>query len=175
MTASLAQQLERAALFEGLTAPQIAQLNAIAEEAEVARGRTLFEEGSPGDALYLVLSGELEILKRDPAGNLQPLARVGAGQVLGEMSLLGGGARRSATARALVDARLLRLPTERFAPLLARDEVPALKLVLNLARVMSRRLLQMNERLVNEKLTDGQGARHEELSAFQKVLSDWSF
>jgi hypothetical protein len=48
--------------------------------------------------------------------------------------------------------------------------VPALKLVLNLARVMSRRLLQMNEKLV-----EGQGTRREELSAFQKVLNDWSF
>lgn len=170
MTASLAQQVQHAALFEGLSAAQTEQLLTIAEEAVVARGRSLFEEGAPGEALYLVLSGELEILKRDAAGGQQQLARVGAGQVLGEMSLLGGVAHRSASARALSDARLLRLPTERFAPLLARDEVPALKLVLNLARVMSRRLLQMNEKLV-----EGQGARHEELSAFQKVLNDWSF
>jgi CRP/FNR family transcriptional regulator, cyclic AMP receptor protein len=170
MTASLAEQVKGAALFEGLSPGQTEQLLTIAEEASVARGRDLFEEGAPGDALYLVLSGELEILKRDAAGGQQQLARVGAGQVLGEMSLLGDARQRSATARALSDARLLRLPTARFAPLLARDEVPALKLVLNLARVMSRRLLQMNQKLV-----EGQGARREELSAFQKVLNDWSF
>ncbi|MBF5044667.1 cyclic nucleotide-binding domain-containing protein [Aggregicoccus sp. 17bor-14] len=170
MNATLAQQVQGSALFEGLSPAQVEQLLAIAEEAEVARGRALFEEGASGDALYLVLSGELEILKKDAAGAQLPLARVGPGQVLGEMSLLGGSARRSATARALGEVRLLRLPTARFAPLLARDEVPALKLVLNLARVMSRRLLQMNEKLV-----EGQGARREELSAFQKVLSDWSF
>ena len=170
MNATLAQQVQGSALFEGLSPAQVEQLLTIAEEAEVARGHTLFEEGASGDALYLVLAGELEILKRDPADAQQQLARVGPGQVLGEMSLFGGNARRSASARALGDVRLLRLPTERFAPLLARDEVPALKLVLNLARVMSRRLWQMNEKLV-----EGQGERREELSAFQKVLADWSF
>ena len=99
----------------------------------------------------------------------QTLARIADGSVIGEMSLLMGNAARSATAVAATDAQLLRVPADRFGELVRRDRVAALKIVFNLAQVMSRRLLLMNEKLVEQL---DRGRKKEELTEFQKILSD---
>ncbi len=88
------------------------------------------------------------------------------------MSLLGGNAARSATATALSDVKLLKIPSSRFSKLLRDENVAALKIVHNLAQVMSRRLLLMDEKLV--EVLD-KGKKKEELADFQRILNNWSF
>ena len=62
-------------------------------------GYRIFKEGDPSDVAYLIISGQVEILKQAPHGDVQ-LAILGPGQVFGEMSLFDGGL-RSASARAM--------------------------------------------------------------------------
>lgn len=159
-------------IFRGLAEDEAAAVLEIAEETSIDRGAVLFREGDPGDAFYAVLAGHVEITKKDPHGGDQVLARIGEGSVLGEMSLIGGSAQRSATATATTDVELLKLPEGRFARLLRADNVAALKIVHNLAQVMGRRLQLMNEKLVGTVET---GRKKEELQEFQKLLNDWSF
>jgi len=71
----------------------------------------------------------------------------------------------------VTDAKLLRIPTARFSKLIAEHNLAALKVVHDLAQVMSRRLLPMDEKLVEMAV----GRRKEELLDFQRIMTNWSF
>ena len=164
--------LMKAQLFRGLSEKEAQPLLAIAHELSLKPGETVFKEGDRGDGLYLVLGGVVEVHKARREGETHSLATVNPGGVLGEMSLLGETKARSATAVAQGNVKLLKFPSERFAALLDNAEIGALKLAVNLARVLSRRLWLMDEKLLD--LVD-RGQKKEELSQFQKILNDWSF
>ncbi|MBX5484261.1 MAG: cyclic nucleotide-binding domain-containing protein [Myxococcaceae bacterium] len=166
------QKLIQIPICRGLTESEANVIFEIAEEASMTRGQRLFSEGETGDALYAILEGHIDITKRDHQGTEQLLARLGEGSVLGEMSLIGGDSRRSANAIAATDGRLLKIAAHRFSRLLRNDNIAALKIVHNLAQVMSRRLQQMNEKLVDSL---NRTKKKEELQEFQKLLNNWSF
>lgn len=166
------QKLIQIPICRGLTEREAASILEIAEEAQAKAGQPIFNEGDPGDGLYVVLEGGVEVLKKDRTGKSQSLARLGDGSVIGEMSLINNNAARSASAVVTNDVRLLKVPSARFNKLLAGDNVAALKIIHNLAQVMSRRLLLMDEKLV--ELLD-KGKRREELADFQKILTNWAF
>ncbi len=170
---SLTQTLIQIPICKGLTEPEAQSVFTIANEVKVLRGQSVFTEGEPGDSLYVLLEGSVEVLKKNGQGMEQSLAKLSDGSVLGEMSLLGGQSARSATARALTDVRMLRVPSAAFTRLLQLDNLGALKIVHNLAQVMSRRLVLMNEKLVDT--LDKAPKRKEELQDFQKILSNWAF
>jgi CRP-like cAMP-binding protein len=172
VNASIVQQLMPIAIFRGLSQSEVSELSDISSELKVERDRFLFREGDPGDALYIVLKGQIRILKHDRKGQSQELANIGDGGVLGEMSLLNDHAARSASAQAITEVSLLKLPSQKFSKLLAANSIPAHKVVMNLAQVMSRRLLLMDEKLV-ELLENGR--KREELVEFQRILRNWSF
>ena len=99
--------LARVPLFADLGPNELDRVRAVATEVTVAAGATLVAEGGPGDALYVVLEGELAVTKR--AGEVEAaVATVGPGAVQGEIAVLEGGARR-ATVRAITPSRLLRV------------------------------------------------------------------
>ena len=162
----MASKIEKLAICQGLTATELAPLDAIAVESTLKKGTRLFGEGEAGDALYVVLSGVVEITKKD-----QLLASLEAGAAVGEMSLIVEGEKRSANAYAQSDVTLIKLPAAGFQKLLAHNDPGALKVVHNLAKVMSRRLA-----LINDKLVDTLGKKKkEELADFGKILNKWSF
>ena len=166
-------------LCRALSSAEIDALAAIAETREVAAGRELFREGDPGDGLFLVVSGEIDIVKESPAGP-RSLAHLGQGAILGEISLLTSEA-RSATGRALVDARVLHLPMQPFRALLAQGSTAALKIVAAIAEVLSRRLATMNVKVIElaGKLEGGgqaqPGAKEKELADLHRAMHVWSF
>lgn len=51
-------------------------------------GFSVVKQGDPGGSLFIVVSGEVEVQRRDDRGQPQALARLGAGHLFGEMSLL---------------------------------------------------------------------------------------
>jgi len=69
-------------------------------------GEAIFAEGSPGDLMFVILEGEVEILKAAQAGSAKVLSTLGKGEFFGEMALLDDRP-RSATAMAKTDSRLL--------------------------------------------------------------------
>jgi len=169
---STKQKLIQIPICKGLTEAEAEQIIAICEEQSTGKGQAIFREGDPGDGVYVVLEGTVEVTKRDRHGKEQSMARLSDGTVVGEMSLVSGDAPRSASVMATSDAKLLKIGSARFQALLQKDSVAALKMVNNLAQVMSRRMLLMNEKVV-ELMEKGQ--RKEELADFQKVLANWAF
>jgi CRP-like cAMP-binding protein len=142
MTIEHAAALKAMALCRSLSAADLEAIAAIVETRDVAAGKDLFREGDPGNGLFLVISGEINVTKLAPAGE-HLLARLGPGGVLGEMSLVTAEP-RSATGHARVDTRVLHLPAARFRALLETDSIPAHKLVAAVAEVLAHRLATMN-------------------------------
>ena len=159
-------------ICQGLAEREAAAIFEIAHPTSLARCDVLFREGDPADALFVLLEGALEIVAESTDGKRHVLGRIPAGGVVGEMALLERSPRRSATAVATSDSRLLKLPSERFAQLLESDSVAALKMMHNVARVLARRLQLMNERLLQ---AIDKPRRTEELVEFQRILNQWSF
>jgi signal transduction histidine kinase len=110
-------EVRRVPLFADLSEEDLEQLYEMAKTISIHPGELVFEEGSPGDALYVVLDGELEITKRQ-GGQDVVLAVRRAGEFIGEMSLLEH-APRSASVRALHESRLLMINRAAFETLLS--------------------------------------------------------
>jgi CRP-like cAMP-binding protein len=166
-------------LCRALSTGEIDALAAIVETREISVGRELFREGDPGDGLFLVVSGEIDIVKQ-AAGGSRSLAQLGPGAILGEISLLTSEA-RSATGRAILDTRLLHLPTDKFRALLAGGSIAALKMVAAIAEVLSRRLATMNVKVIElaGKQEAGEktlaGAKDKQLADLHRAMHVWSF
>ncbi|HEY0069881.1 MAG TPA: cyclic nucleotide-binding domain-containing protein [Chloroflexia bacterium] len=88
----------------------------MAEPATVKAGEVLMEEGTPGDALYVIIDGEMEVTKRSGKQSLVLGVRK-TGEVLGEMSLIEQ-VPRMATVRALRDTQVLGISQNGFHQLL---------------------------------------------------------
>ncbi len=166
ITTQLVKKLVQIPIFGGLTVGEAAAFFEVAHEASVGKGATLFREGDDGDALLVILEGEVAVTRKGIE-----LARLGKHTVLGEMSLMGEGEVRSATATALTDVKVLNVPSKRVQKMLKDDDVAALKVVANLAQVMSKRLQAINERLVSMS----GGKKKEELADFGRILTTWQF
>lgn len=87
---------------------------------DLPAGKTLFRQGDPGDGMYIVESGLLEVLSRDNEGEVMTLDRLDAGSAVGEMALLTGQA-RTADVVAMVDSSLVFLPKAGFDRIVARQ------------------------------------------------------
>jgi CRP-like cAMP-binding protein/predicted acylesterase/phospholipase RssA len=83
------------------------------EWLELPAGETLFRQGDPGDALYVVFSGHLRAFIVADDGGEVPLTEVGPGGSVGEIQVLTGGV-RSATVAALEACELVKVPTDAF-------------------------------------------------------------
>ncbi len=107
-------------------------------EAELyPAGTVIFEEGAHATAMYVVKSGEVAI----EVGGKQ-IETLRAGDILGEMALLGSEA-RSATARTIVDSELVAVTASRFEFLVQQTPFFALDVM----RIMAQRLRAMNQRV----------------------------
>jgi len=141
-----ATRLAKMPLFAG---QQHDVLLAVAERM-VARyvpcGEMIFTEGEPGDTLYVVDSGSVEIAASARAGS-ETLARMGPDQFFGEMALLTGKPRTTA-ARAVSDTSLWALGRSDFEDLALRH--PSISLALS--RVLSDRLAEMDRRYSQSQL-----------------------
>lgn len=102
-----------------------------------AAGRTVFTEGEPGEMMYVVLEGEVELRVKG-----QTVERLGPGGMLGEMSLVDA-APRSATAVAGTEAKLVPVDRRRFTSMIRTRPNFALEIM----RVMADRLRRMDARL----------------------------
>jgi len=125
---SLRGRLSSLPLLSALDEPSLAALQAELEWLSLPGGAILFREDQIADALYVVVAGCLGVTVRGKDGHDVLLARCQAGEIVGEMGLLGGG-RRSGTVVALRDSILLRLGKSSFEKLLEQHPRSMLSIV----------------------------------------------
>jgi CRP-like cAMP-binding protein len=82
-----------------------------------AGGATPIEEGGPGHSMFVIVKGEVSVTV---SGEDEPVARLGPGDIFGEMSLLTG-AERSATVTALGPVEVIEISPQALAHVLARS------------------------------------------------------
>jgi len=98
--------LDQVEILRPLPANLKQQLEAHLTETTIRPGAVVFSEGDPGDAMYLIVAGEVSVFLTDRALGLSvELARLGPGQVFGEMAIITGSP-RSATVKATEETKL---------------------------------------------------------------------
>lgn len=110
-------------LFQGLSDDDFAGLEAGAEAIDIPAGEVVFDEGDEGDRAYVIVKGELDIVKITEGREIL-LARRGPGEVIGEMALLDA-APRMATVRAAEETAVVALAKDCFDDLLATSATAA--------------------------------------------------
>jgi CRP-like cAMP-binding protein len=107
-------------LFEALEAEQLADLAAHLKPRSLESGEVLFAQGGTEAMLFIVLSGILEISQHTESSGQRTVGFIGAGDYLGEVSLLTG-APYAATATARTDCKLYGLDCTVIKPLLTAN------------------------------------------------------
>lgn len=134
-----ATELRNIGLFGALPERALQHLSNSLNMSEVGPGTYLLREGELGNFMYVVLHGDVEVLKKSKMGADAQVALLGPGDWFGEMSIIDVQP-RSASILTVSPARLLKV-TAADLDRLYRFDVKAYSLImLNMAREMSRRL-----------------------------------
>jgi uncharacterized membrane protein len=162
-----AAMLAKNELFEQLTEDDRQQLAKVVDRRDLAAGTTLFQAGEPGESLFVISHGEVELFIKDTAGQKIVLTVARDGEIFGELALLDRGA-RTATAIALVDTELLELDRDDLLLLFQKTPEAAVRLLAAVGHMTRKadELLQTRvSRNVNIEV-------EEHLSTLQKI-ADW--
>lgn len=144
--------VRQAPLFAALSDEDAQALLQRMSRARIERGDVLFEEGEPGDRLYVITSGKVKLGRRSPDGRENLLAVLGPGEMFGELSLFDPGA-RTTTATAVAGTDLVGLGHAELTEFVSTRPEVAVKLLGSIAR----RLRRTNEALGDLVFTDVPG------------------
>ena len=133
------ERLREVGVFGGMSDDMLENLLRMLQPMRVATGECVFREGEAAREMYVLLEGELEVLKKSRKGRETRVAILGPSDCFGEMSIIDLQP-RSATVRALSPVHLLRVSTEDMDAIYRTDLKAYAMLVLNIARDISRRL-----------------------------------
>ena len=155
-------------MFEQLNEDDRVALAEVVDELEVPAGHTLFQAGDPGDSLFIVRVGQIELFIKDTAGQKIVLTTARAGDMFGELAMLDSGS-RTATALALSDCEVLVLDRDDLILLFQRKPEAALHMLASLSGLTRKadELLRMRVSR-NAKRRDG-GSLH--LSSARRRLA----
>jgi CRP/FNR family transcriptional regulator, cyclic AMP receptor protein len=132
--------LREVGLFGALSDEVLDHLVHTLKTLRVGTGQTVFREGDrSAHEMYIVLEGEIEVLKRSRNRPEMRIAMLGPSDCFGEMSMIDMQP-RSATVRTLAPSRLLRIDSEDMDGLYRYDLKSYTLVILNIARHLSRRL-----------------------------------
>ncbi|MFS8084478.1 MAG: DUF1003 domain-containing protein [Acidobacteriota bacterium] len=141
-------------MFELLNEDDRVALAGVVDELKVPAGHTLFQAGDPGDSLFIVRLGQIELFIKDTAGQKIVLTTAEGGDMFGELAMLDSGA-RTATALALTDSELLVLDRDDLILLFQRKPEAALHMLAalsGLTRKADELLRTRVSRNVNEEM-----------------------
>ena len=174
MSSEIAQLLKRSSLTNNLSLDEIERLSNVGTIEHWDSDSVLIEEGSTGPRLLVLLRGKVEVVKRAEDGSNHVLATLSEGAVLGEMSLLQD-APRSATVRAISSVTAFSMDRQMFQEMLDQGDLIAYKLSYRIARVLAKRVDELNRRVVS-LIVDRVPEPTEELKRIREELfTRWDF
>jgi CRP/FNR family transcriptional regulator len=134
--------------FKDFSAEERGELLGLFTEHTHADGAVLICEGDAGDAMYLIVDGQLLVTRRDTGGEPLRICVMGAGELVGLVALIDPGP-RTATCTVVGGAKVARLSAADFERLFAADAPLAYRLQYLIARQLASDL-----RLYNDALAD---------------------
>ncbi len=155
MDAALFQKIY---LFQDIKEDELHQVLNRTSPRDFSAGAVIIQEGEPGDSLFIMAAGEVEITKQltlvldedTPKERVMIRLKAENGVYFGEMALLESET-RSATVTASTECSLLELHQKDFLDLIEQNPAMGVKLLLRLAQVLSQHLRKSNQDVV--KLT----------------------
>ena len=138
--------LQRSPLFEMLSEAEIEYVAELSRQRKLSAGDLIFAEGDLGDSLYVIVEGEVEILRKDAGGQPKVIATLGSPEFFGEMSLIDK-EDRSATVRVKRDCTLIQMTAENLTSFRKQHRDGFTFMVINIARILSARLREANFKL----------------------------
>ncbi|MGH8969164.1 MAG: MFS transporter [Actinomycetes bacterium] len=135
-------------LFAAASRPTVERLAAAMEPVELPEGAVLIREGDTADALYVIVSGEVEVTAIGEGDVAQRLRTVGPRGYVGEIGLMTAGV-RTATVTAIEPVTLWRLPGQEFLDALQDSSAST-----SLLQTSAMRLARTHPRLAEEPVTE---------------------
>jgi CRP/FNR family transcriptional regulator, cyclic AMP receptor protein len=137
-------RLRTLSLFVELAPAELAIVDALMHERDYLPGEVIFDQGEEGQAVYIVLDGEVTIRRHEAnkGGEVAELARLTVGTFFGELALLDS-APRMAQAQAVTTCKLAVFFRDDFLSLLDTHGRIASKIARQLARHIGRRLREL--------------------------------
>ncbi len=160
--------ISRVPLFASLPRSEIEHLARTLRPREVPDQSLLFREGETGDTFYILLDGQVEIIKALGTDGERLLGVREAGSLIGEMSLFNREGQRTASVRTRTPARLLEMTRGEFDALLGRQP----SLAYDMVRVLSQRLNEAENLTVRDLLEKNRqlAQAYDELKAAQAQI-----
>ena len=144
--------LSRAGIFQGVDPVAVQNLIEQMETVRFPRGTTIFEEGEPGDRLYIITSGKIKLARHAPDGRENLLTVMGPSDMFGELSTFDPGPRTS-SAVCVTEVTAATMNSEMLKQWVADHPAIAQQLL----RVLARRLRRTNANLADLIFTDVPG------------------
>ena len=179
MTHDLRALLLDTGLFGGLGDNDLTLIEEVILRKKIEPGDYLFKEGDPYDGFYLMGSGKVEVVKESSSDNEEVLVVLERGQVFGEIALFLEEGKRVASARGAQSGDCYFMPLSVFKDFVENENPTAYRMVLSMARILSKRLDRMNHEIV--KLAEKERSQthqkpQQDLSVLKKQLtSSWTF
>ena len=161
------QFLTQIRMFDHLDEDDRIALASVIDETTFAGGSIVFHAGDPGDALYIVRDGEVELYIKDTVGQKIVLATAGPGDMFGELAMLDEGS-RTATALALRDSDVLVLDRGDLILLFQRKPEAALHMLASLSG-----LTRKADELLRTRVSRNANEEIEVHSTPLQKIADW--
>ncbi len=154
-------------MFELLNEDDRVALAKVVDELKVPAGHSLFQAGDPGDSLFIVRTGQIELFIKDTAGQKIILHTAETGDMFGELAMLDSGA-RTATALALTESEVLVLDRDDLVLLFQRKPEAALHMLASLTS-----LTRKADDLLRTRVSRNVNEEMEVHSTVLQKIADW--
>lgn len=141
--------LQSSRLFAGLLPEEIEMLSELTQHRSFDEGEVVFEQGVVGDSLFILVSGAVDVVRKREDGSEHVIAFLDSPNFFGEMALIDK-EYRSATIRARRETDMLCLTNENLHSFARVYKNGFTLVVINIARVLSIRLRETNEKLAEK-------------------------
>jgi CRP-like cAMP-binding protein len=138
--------LKKARIFADLEDDELERIAEICKEQRFKSAKTLFNEGDPGNRLYIIAEGEVRISRNVPGSGEEALTVLKSGACFGEMAVFDR-SERSTDAIANTDCTLITISRPDFEMLLDFDRDLGFKVLWSVVRLLSERLRITNDNL----------------------------
>ncbi len=138
--------LKNARIFADLEDDELERIAEICKEQQFKSAKTLFNEGDPGNRLYIIAEGEVRISRNVPGSGEEALTVLKSGACFGEMAVFDR-SERSTDAIANTDCTLITISRPDFEMLLDFDRDLGFKVLWSVVRLLSERLRITNDNL----------------------------
>jgi CRP-like cAMP-binding protein len=144
---SISKEILDSRLGMELSDKEASKLAGLMQVKELRGGDYLIREGTTDDSLYVIVEGNLEVVKRTSGDSVASIAIVREGQLAGELSFLDSNV-HTVGLRALSDSRVLGLAREDFESIIGGDPQLVYKVMRAVARSAHRIMHQMNHEFI---------------------------